>query len=308
MHSCDTELEISTHIVPVNLCERPIEEVMQGIGVVEQSWGSSSDWFLDLRDGRRLRLLVDLSATVAKTPQEEALAQKLLQWVSEKREETESGEGEDDLDWDLGSSVGGSDLVGMDDVTSPTRTLNELAMVDFVGGESSTPTDPEPLAITVGGKDGSSGESLNESLTLLNGGLVGTNVEVVEGSEASEPVRVEPLAIVIPHGVEGSGSEVSQSVRRKPSDWLMRKEKGVRKVLGASYEGYEQDVIKLLMDIEAKHIERKAALGGIQKHTSSGKKCSRELKRLVSSVNYEARHSKEAKGKGKLPRGDNVVN
>jgi hypothetical protein len=61
----------------------------------------------------------------------------------------------------------------------------------------------------LGGKDGSSGESLNESLTLLNGGLVGTNVEVVEGSEASEPVRVEPLAIVIPHGVEGSGLEVS---------------------------------------------------------------------------------------------------
>jgi hypothetical protein len=81
VHSCDTESEISTHIVPVNPCDRPIEEVMQGIGVVEKSWGSSSDWFLDLRDGRRLHLPVDLSATVAKTPQEEALAQKLLQWV-----------------------------------------------------------------------------------------------------------------------------------------------------------------------------------------------------------------------------------
>jgi hypothetical protein len=77
--------------------------------------------------------------------------------------------------------------------------------------------------------------------------------------------------------------------------------------LGASYEGYEQAVIELLMDIEARHIKRKAAMIGIQKPTNSGKKCSRELKRLVSFVNYEARHSKEAKGKGKIPGGDIVV-
>ena len=206
--------------------------------------------------------------------------------------------------------MGGSDLVGMDDTTSPTTTPNDLALVDFVGGECSLQTDPEaePLAITVGGKDGSGGEPFSsESLTLLNGDLAGPNVGGVEGSEASEPVRVELLAIVIPHGAEVSGFEVGRGVGRKPLDWVMRKEKGVGKVLGASYEGYEQAVIELLMDIEARHIERKAAIVGIQKTTSSGKKCSKELKRLLSSVNYEAQHSKEAKGKGKLPGGDNVV-
>ncbi|GMY29038.1 hypothetical protein FCV25MIE_24280 [Fagus crenata] len=115
--------------------------------------------------------------------------------------------------------MGGSDLIGMDDVTSPTRTQNDLALVDFTRGESSTPTNSEPLALTVGGKDGSGGESSYcKSLTLLNGGFVGTNGGIVEGSEALEPVRVKLLAILIPHGVEGSGSEVGRSFGRKPSD------------------------------------------------------------------------------------------
>jgi hypothetical protein len=75
----------------------------------------------------------------------------------------------------------------------------------------------------LGGKDGSGGESPRyESLTLINGGLVGTNGGVVEGSEASEPMTVEPLATVLPKGVEGSGSEVGQSIGREPSDWVMR--------------------------------------------------------------------------------------
>jgi hypothetical protein len=197
--------------------------------------------------------------------------------------------------------VGGFDLVGTNGITSPTPTQNDLALVDFAGGESSTPPNVESLALTDGGNDVSGGEC--ESLALLNEGSIGTNGGVVEGSEVLEPIRVEPLAIIAPHGMEGSGSEIGGSLGRKPSNWVMRKEKGIGKVLGASYERYEQAVIELLMEIEAKHIERKAAMVGIRKPISSGNKCSRELKRLVSSINYEARHSKEAKGKGKIPGG-----
>jgi hypothetical protein len=43
-------------------------------------------------------------------------------------------------------------------------------------------------------------------------------------------------------------------MERKPSDWVLRKEKDVGKVLGASYEDYEQVVTELLMEIEAIHI------------------------------------------------------
>jgi hypothetical protein len=76
VHSCDIDSQLSLALS--HSCDRPIAEVMQGFGVVDSPWRSSSDWFLDLRDGRRLRIPVDLSATVSKSPQEEALAQKLL--------------------------------------------------------------------------------------------------------------------------------------------------------------------------------------------------------------------------------------
>ena len=61
------------------------------------------------------------------------------------------------------------------------------------------------------------------------------------------------------------------------------------------------------MDIEARHLQRKAVTASLQRPPSSGKKGSRELKGLASSINYEARHSKEVKGKGKVQEGGAVV-
>ena len=228
----------------------------------------------------------------------------MLQWVSEKCEESESSEEEYGSEWDLGDSVGGSDLDGGDDVTSPTWSEVDSALIAFTGGESSELTHPKMMAITVGGD----GKPKNfEALPLMKEGSDGYPGGVETGHEDLEVIKVEPLAMVIPPGVDGSVSEVNTSMGGQPSDWVMRKEKGVGKILGANYEGYEQAVIELLMDIEARHIQRKAAMVGIRRHTSLGKKCSRELKGLVSSVNYEARHSKEAKGKGKASGGDVVV-
>ena len=58
---------------------------MDGIGVVDRLWGLSSDWFLDLHDGRQLRIPVDLGAPMAKSHQEEEIAQKLVESVSVNR-------------------------------------------------------------------------------------------------------------------------------------------------------------------------------------------------------------------------------
>ena len=57
VHSCDSDSQISTHssLLPASPSGcRPIAEIMQGFVEVDRSWGSSSDWFLDLRDGRRI--------------------------------------------------------------------------------------------------------------------------------------------------------------------------------------------------------------------------------------------------------------
>jgi hypothetical protein len=69
---------------------------------VDRSWGSSRDWFIDLRDGRRLRIPVDLRSPVAEMCRpEDAITQKLVQWVTSQREAIES-----DVDDDVGDSEG----------------------------------------------------------------------------------------------------------------------------------------------------------------------------------------------------------
>jgi hypothetical protein len=68
-----------------------IAEVIQELGEVDRLWGSSWDWFIDLRDGRQVRIPVDLRSPVAEMCQpEDAITQKLVHWVSSQREAIES--------------------------------------------------------------------------------------------------------------------------------------------------------------------------------------------------------------------------
>ena len=73
---------------------------------------------------------------------------------------------------------------------------------------------------------------------------------------------MEPLAVVILPSLGHSGNAEAKSFGRKPSNWVQRTGKGVGKLLGASYAGYEQVVTELLMDIEARHLQRKAVMIG----------------------------------------------
>ena len=167
----------------------------------------------------------------------------------------------------------------------------ELAMIGVSKGEISEPDYREPMFVS-------------------NEALFGTMGGDPQGHASLEPIRVEPLAVVLPLGWEHSGNEAARSsgsAGRTPSECVMRKQKGVGKVLGASYEGYEQTVTELLMDIEARYLQRKAGLVDSQRPSSSGRKGSRELKGLISSINYDTRESREAKGKGKIQGGDMVL-
>lgn len=69
---------------------------------------------------------------------------------------------------------------------------------------------------------------------------------------------------------------------------------------GVSYEGYEQVITVLLRDIEGRHLQKKPVINRVQKRLGSGKKGSRELKRMASSMNYEVRVPRVEKGKGQL--------
>ena len=167
----------------------------------------------------------------------------------------------------------------------------ELSMIGVSEGGISKPDCQEPILV------------FNEALSGTMGGDP-------QGHASLEPIRVELLAIVLPLGLEDSGNKAVRSLGsagRTPSEWVTRKQKGIGKVLRASYEGYEQTVTELLMDIEARYLQRKAGMVDSRRPSSLGRKGNRELKGLISSVNYESRDSREAKGKGKIQGGDMVL-
>ena len=65
---------------------------------------------------------------------------------------------------------------------------------------------------------------------------------------------MERLVVAFPSGIKNAGDKVGKDYRRKVSDWILRRQKAVRKLLGARYVGYEQAVKDLLMDIKTRHI------------------------------------------------------
>jgi hypothetical protein len=97
VHECDSESLCSSRssLVPASPLEvQPIAEVLKGVGEVDRTWGSSSEWFIDLRDGRRLRLPMDLRGTAVEAEVE--TTQKLIQWVSSHRDVIIGEDGESD--------------------------------------------------------------------------------------------------------------------------------------------------------------------------------------------------------------------
>ena len=156
--------------------------------------------------------------------------------------------------------------------------------------------------------DISEGVGTANTLAIATGGehseaLVVVDDYEVDGNGEMVPLMVEPLAIVVPQSMTHEDGEEVQTAGRAPSEKVLRKLKGVGKILGASLEGYEQRVLELLMDIEARHQQKHDEMISSHKPSSSGRKGCRELKGLVSSINYDAKNSRDAKGKAKVQGG-----
>ena len=219
---------------------------------------------------------------------EDLLTQKLIKWASSQRALLDSCDKDDESDWGTLGKDYGSEDTGMasklDGVTDFVRVGHELVLVPPKGGEMS---DSDQIEVEKGALE-----------------IVG---EAIKGQNDSEPLSVEPLAVAFPSGAETAGDKVGKDYGRKASDWVLRKQKAIGKLLGANYEGYEEAVEKLLLDIEARHIQRKANMVGARKTSSSGRKGCRELKGLVSSINYQTRDTREGKGKEKIEGGAVVV-
>jgi hypothetical protein len=135
---------------------------------------------------------------------------------------------------------------------------------------------------------GSSGEGVKGS---SEEGSSGKTMMVLEDS--SNTLELTPLAIDFSMQEEESVSsgvlENSSTVPQQPSDWVMEHMKKIGKVLGASYEGNEEFVMGLLQNIEARRTPKSHSESLINRRGRSATKGLRELRGLISTVNYEPR-------------------
>ena len=119
----------------------------------------------------------------------------------------------------------------------------------------------------------------------------GTIVVFVEDN--TDTLEITHLAIDFSMQEEEAGSrgdmEQVAITQQQLSEWIMGHLKKIGKALGASYEGNEEIVIGLLQTIEACRAQKGHSEVLIKRGRPSATKGQRELKGLVSSVNYEPR-------------------
>jgi hypothetical protein len=115
--------------------------------------------------------------------------------------------------------------------------------------------------------------------------LAGVGSEDTDGELAS-PLQCAPIAMVVPSGVV----TVLEQTASEPSQWVKHRHRGFCKLVGFPIESHEQECLALLQRIEADRFARKVT--SVPRRTPApGLKGKRELRRLISTVNYEGRQS-----------------
>ena len=114
---------------------------------------------------------------------------------------------------------------------------------------------------------------------------------------SGKPLVVAPLATEDPLELECSselGVGCKESVDgNNLSQWVTNRIKALRKLVGTSLEGFEEQITGLLLAIEAKKNNKKLKAADDQmKHGKSRQKGQRELKNLLTSMNVEVGSSK----------------
>ena len=138
------------------------------------------------------------------------------------------------------------------------------------------------------------GDGDEESTDLVAGGVLGE-----EETWEAETLWVEPLAVSYPAmeenvgrmpqgvvpGVQVMALEAPTAIKGTQSDWVMDQMKEFGLILGASFEGFEDKIMELLINIEASsgtgsNGAVSPARKGVKSHVP------RELRNLISGVTY----------------------
>ena len=200
-------------------------QALRPSGTVVHAWGTPQDWFLELKDGQRLQLLVEIEKSVHTEIDDD----HLLNWY----ESCET------------NSYGDQEEYGaMTMVDSEIQDRMDLEGMEVSENTFDGELEPIPLAMAPPPLNG--GDSVKNILCENHDGCF------------------------------------------KISDWVNGRYKAFGKLVGVSYEGYEREVIALLVSIEARRNQRKPAHAEHRTPKKQGNKGHRELKGLVSSINYDS--------------------
>ena len=189
---------------------------------VDCTWGSSSKWVLELWDGRRFSIPLSLLRLQVVSDSMPTVGLNVGQLVT-REAPVGVGSTADDL-----TSLCGSEYSGDDDEAEDNISLVwEDPETHGVGselvcwGDKIGTLDVEPLAISKPMENELRAEDLSTPGSVVEVSLFGVEVS--------------------PSGVED-----------RPFDWVLRKSKLIGKVLGANYNGNEERINRLLMEIDGR--------------------------------------------------------
>ncbi len=175
--------------------------------------------------------------------------------------------------------TGGRRLVLQDFVPPPVSRvgISSLWGVFTGGGPNSTPVK---------------GFSDVDGVTDSNPAPCGSELVLMPNLEL---MVIQPISMVWPC-VENNPPSTEELVKvgfyqNPPSDWVMDQMKAFGELVGASYEGYEEEVISLLQKIELRRPQPRARAPSQHRGSQSASRGLRELRGLVSSVNYDSKVS-----------------
>ena len=279
IHSEESDLQLSDSLSDLQYSDpelsiEPISqtpattEVLQGTGAVSRE---VEDWIFQLRDGRLVRLPPEFVGS----HQGRSVVSLPTFRVGEKIAQ-------------LGDSM---TLVMEDDGSVRPTVENHTAVLGLDSGGKELVIFEE--VESENGEDRRLGDEdehweIKGDELLVN--QVHTGEALLSWYSDEAPLEVVPLARIegsqFPEQAKGLLA-TKEAEKKQKSAWLLHNLKVVGKVLGAYYEGFEDRVEKLLLDIEERRNLRINEHMGVKKGTHTGPRLSRELKNLSSSINYE---------------------
>lgn len=165
-----------------------------------------------------------------------------------------------------------------------SKMRNEIVEVGSVSDDCKRWYDKQDGRIEDSADDSDNYCFNEDALTIPYGDLA------LEGLGEEEPIWVEPLRMTVSEmhtGVDVVGEKGYDRPNQQHSSWVLKKFKGLGKVLGVKYYGFKEAFLELFSAVESNLKDESLDPNLRRINDSSKAKGDRELKNLISNVNYK---------------------